>query len=139
MAKSMLRRINLREIQCDRLAIRFHVIVSPDTRDRLLTYSHHHREHRVPDSASYGTVYSIEGSPHAVRADVRRVRETECHIDIEYTQRVLQKPPRSFRSVQSLLGMLPPQIEQTNLYLNAYFAYGDEWVSPIEIPNPLPD
>ena len=133
----MLKRINLGEMQCEQLTIRFHVTVSPDVRDRLLTYSHHHRERRVPDLASYGTVYEIGGSPHAVRGDVRRVGDAECHIDIEYTQRGMPKPPRSFRSVQSLLSMLPAQKEQTNLYLNAYFSYGDEWVSPIEIPNPI--
>lgn len=132
----MFLRLNLAAFQCKELRIFTHVKLSPMLAKRIVAGSHGHIVRNVPRSALYGTLYTVKGVLHAMRADVRRVRGREYHVEFRYVAGKWPKPPKDVKSPQNLVNLLMEEPQDVILEGDAYFFYEREgkWTPAIEIP-----
>ena len=132
----MFRRLNLTNFQCKELRIMMHVKLSPALAKRIIAASHGHMVRSMPRSALYGTLYTVNKTPHAVRVDVWHVNDNEYHVEFRYSAEKWPKPPKDVKSPQILVDLLNEEPQDVELICYADFVYrqDDKWTSVIEMP-----
>lgn len=131
---ALFRRLNLRNLQCEELHIITHVKISSRLANRIIATFHGRVTRDTPRAALYGTVYTVNKIPHAVRVDVREEGNV-YHVEFEYVAQKQPKPPKNVKSPQLLVDLLNEEPQDIELACFAGFAYKqNEWQSLIELP-----
>ncbi len=132
----MFRRLNLRNLQCEELRIITHVKLTPTLAKRIIATYHGRMTRSTPRSALYGTIYTVNKAPHAVRVDVQHAKGNEYHVEFRYLAEKWPKPPKDVKSPQILVDLLNEEPQDIGLICYADFVYkqDDKWESVIEIP-----
>jgi len=135
---ALFRRLNLRSLQCEELRIIAHVKISSKLAKRIISTFHGRITRDTPQSALYGTTYTVNKIPHTVRVDVWHEEGNEYRVEFKYVDQKQPKPPKNVKSPQLLIDLLNEEPQDIELTCLADFAYKqDEWRSVIEIPMAL--
>jgi hypothetical protein len=131
---ALFRRLNLRSLHCEEFTILTHIKISSNLANRIIAAYRGRVTPNTPRSAVYGTTYTVNKIPHAVRVDVREEGKV-YHVEFTYEEQKRPKPPKRIKSPQLLIDFLNEEPQDIELACFADFAYKqDEWQLLIEVP-----